>query len=109
YVDAVRRGRSPRAGEERLTPEARRFEALALSLRTPAGVPAEALDDDGLDGLVERTGGRAVLTVRGRLLANVVTGRLHGGGVRGSAGTMPGMLEPDADTSRLVTAVGGGR
>ena len=83
YVAAVAAGRTPVAGEEVLTDEQRRFEALALGLRTPAGVPEEALPvgdgDDGLDGLVVRAGGRAVLTVRGRLLANAVTTRLAAG------------------------------
>jgi hypothetical protein len=68
-------GRDVTAGEEVLTGEQRRFEALALALRTPGGVPADALPDD-LDGLVDRVEGRAVLTVRGRLLANSVTSQL---------------------------------
>jgi putative oxygen-independent coproporphyrinogen III oxidase len=99
YVAEVGRGGTPTAGEEVLTGEQRRFEALALRLRTPAGVPSEDLPDDpDLDGLVERRHGRAVLTVRGRLLANAVTTRLrvHGGqsgparvgGLR-AAGTIP--------------------
>jgi len=91
YIDAVRRGRRPVAGEEVLTPEQRAFERLALALRTAAGVPAWAVPDDpDLDGLVERRGDRAVLSVRGRLLANEVTLRLRAppapgrhGGVRG--------------------------
>jgi len=46
-------------------------------LRTPAGVPLGALPEDpDLEGLVDRSTGRAVLTVRGRLLANAVTRRL---------------------------------
>jgi coproporphyrinogen III oxidase-like Fe-S oxidoreductase len=84
-------GRTATAGEEVLTDRQRQFEALALRLRTPAGVPAGALsDDEDLDGLVERVDGRAVLTVRGRLLANAVTARLAIG-VEGrvSAGTIP--------------------
>ena len=65
------------AGEEVLDPAQRRFEALALALRTSAGVPDEALPDSSdLEGLVERVNGRAVLTVRGRLVANAVTARL---------------------------------
>ena len=84
------------AGEEVLTDEQRRFEALALALRTPAGVPADALPDDpDLDGLVERADGRAVLTVRGRLLANAVTARLQVG--TGGAAAGPGR---GTDTSR---------
>jgi len=81
YVAEVGRGRTATAGEEVLSGEQRRFEALALGLRTPAGVPSVALPDDpDLDGLVERRDGRAVLTVRGRLLANAVTTRLRVGG-----------------------------
>jgi putative oxygen-independent coproporphyrinogen III oxidase len=79
YVDAVEHGRPVVAGEERLTAEQRTFEQLSLSLRTPAGVPAAALDgldDLAREGLVVRHGDRAVLTVRGRLLANAVTARL---------------------------------
>ena len=86
YVAALEAGRTALAGEEVLTREQRRFEALALGLRTPAGIPEEALpptghpghpdDRDDLDGLVVRASGRAVLTVRGRLLANAVTSRL---------------------------------
>jgi len=96
YVGLVRAGRSPLAGEERLGPAERDFEALALSLRTPAGVPASALDSDGLDGLVVRREGRAVLTVGGRLLADLVTARLRPEGPPGDAGTMPGMSATDA-------------
>ncbi len=77
YVRMIGDDRRATAGEEVLTDRQRRFEALALRLRTPVGVPADALPDDGeLDGLVTRVDGTAVLTVRGRLLANAVTARL---------------------------------
>jgi putative oxygen-independent coproporphyrinogen III oxidase len=77
YVAAIGAGRVATAGEEVLSDEQRRFEALALRLRTRRGVDADALPDDpDLIGLVERSSGRAVLTVRGRLLANQVTARL---------------------------------
>jgi oxygen-independent coproporphyrinogen-3 oxidase len=80
FVDAMEAGRSPEAGREVLTDEQRAFEALALALRTPRGVPWETLDGaDELDGLVERRDGRAVLTVRGRLLANAITARIAPG------------------------------
>lgn len=80
YVDLVGRDESTVAGEEVLDTAARRFEALALALRTPAGVPLGALPDHpDLDGLVDRASGRAVLTVRGRLLANSVTTYLEAG------------------------------
>jgi oxygen-independent coproporphyrinogen-3 oxidase len=77
YIAAVSAGRPPEAGHEVLTAAQARFEALSLALRTPAGVPEAALADaPELSGLVERRHGRAVLTVRGRLLANAVTARL---------------------------------
>jgi putative oxygen-independent coproporphyrinogen III oxidase len=80
YVDAVEAGRSPEAGREELTREQREFEALSLSLRTPRGVPWECLErPDALDGLVEHMGDRAVLTMRGRLLANEVSARIRSG------------------------------
>jgi oxygen-independent coproporphyrinogen-3 oxidase len=78
YIAAVRAGRSPVAWEEVLDPRQRAFEALALSLRTAEGVPADALPDEPeLRRLVDVRDGRAVLTVRGRLLANEVTRRLR--------------------------------
>ena len=79
YVDAVEARPPGGGGEEVLDAGQRQFERLALSLRTPDGVPAAALDDvDELarQGLVVRRRDRAVLTVRGRLLANAVTARL---------------------------------
>jgi oxygen-independent coproporphyrinogen-3 oxidase len=80
YVDAVEAGRSPEAAREELTVGQREFEALSLALRTPRGVPWESLERaDELEGLVTRDGDRAVLTVRGRLLANEVSARIGSG------------------------------
>jgi oxygen-independent coproporphyrinogen-3 oxidase len=83
FVDLVEAGRSPEAGREVLTDDQRAFEALSLSLRTPRGVPWESLEDPeelaDPDGLVTRVGERAVLTVRGRLLANEVSTRIRSG------------------------------
>jgi len=77
YIGALAEGRTPVAGEEWLDEDQRAFEALSLNLRTREGVPAVHVPDDPLlDGLVERVGGRVVLTRRGRLLANEVTTRL---------------------------------
>ncbi len=77
YIEAVRAGRPATAADEVLTDEQVAFEGLALALRTSVGVPATVVPDDpDLDGLFERRGDRAVLTVRGRLLANEVTVRL---------------------------------
>jgi putative oxygen-independent coproporphyrinogen III oxidase len=91
YVAAITSGRVATAGEEVLGPDQRRFEALALQLRTPSGVDTDDLPDDpDLAGLVSRENGRAVLTVRGRLLANQVTARLLAGpGHAVPAGTLP--------------------
>ncbi len=78
YVDVVERGASPLAGEEVLDARRRELERLELSLRTRGGVPAASLPDDPeLRPLVARGGGRAVLTARGRLLANEVAMRLR--------------------------------
>jgi oxygen-independent coproporphyrinogen-3 oxidase len=82
YLAAVAAGRDPAAGQEVLGADRRAEEALLLGLRTRTGVPAEALPahDPALEGLVERRGDRgdrAVLTVRGRLLANEVGLRLR--------------------------------
>jgi len=85
YVAGVEAGSTVTAGEEVLSDGQRRFEALALQLRTRTGVPADALPPaPDLEGLVDRDNGRAVLTVRGRLLANAVTARLVVGAGIGS-------------------------
>jgi oxygen-independent coproporphyrinogen-3 oxidase len=77
YIEAVRGARPAEAAGETLDAETRRLEGLQLALRTPDGVPVEALDGDALPGLVERTDGRWTLTRRGRLLANEVSVRLR--------------------------------
>jgi putative oxygen-independent coproporphyrinogen III oxidase len=80
YIEAVEAGRAPEAGREVLTAAQREFEALSLALRTPRGVPWDCLErPDELEGLVVEAGGRAVLTVRGRLLANEVSARIRSG------------------------------
>ncbi|HEX5365987.1 MAG TPA: radical SAM family heme chaperone HemW [Acidimicrobiales bacterium] len=77
YIAAVTAGSSPEAAGERLDPDGRRLEGLQLALRTRQGVPAATLPVDQLGDLVEVTDGRAVLTLRGRLLANEVAVRLR--------------------------------
>ena len=81
YLSAVSAGRDPVAGEETLDARTRRREGRELALRTRDGVAAEDLEDAaGLAdlGLVELTpDGRAVLSRRGRLLANEVALRLR--------------------------------
>ncbi|HXW36024.1 MAG TPA: coproporphyrinogen-III oxidase family protein, partial [Acidimicrobiales bacterium] len=65
YVRLIESGDSVVAGEEVLDPGRRAFEALAMGLRTARGVPHSALPDDlDLTGIFERSGDRAVLTVR---------------------------------------------
>jgi len=79
YCALVEAGADPAAGEEVLDGPARAREALELSLRTRHGVPATALDpaDPALDGLVEPSANRLVLTPPGRLLATEVSLRLR--------------------------------
>jgi putative oxygen-independent coproporphyrinogen III oxidase len=77
YIRLVAEGAPTVAAGEELDPVTRRREALQLALRTRKGVPTGSLDEDpAIDGLVQRVGGRAVLTVAGRLLANEVALRL---------------------------------
>jgi putative oxygen-independent coproporphyrinogen III oxidase len=76
YIERVRSGASTEVGEEVLDGPTRRFEKLELALRTRDGVPAEKLDTEGLDDLVETHGQQVVLTRRGRLLANEIALRL---------------------------------
>lgn len=77
YIAAVEAGESTEAAGETLDDETRRVEGLQLALRMRDGVPAAALDADGLDGLVEVEGERVRLTRHGRLLANEVSLRLR--------------------------------
>ncbi len=77
YVETIVAGKDPTARHERLGESERTEELLELLLRTKFGLPlsvvAESLVDDGL---MARSGGRATLTLRGRLLANEVAMRL---------------------------------
>jgi oxygen-independent coproporphyrinogen-3 oxidase len=85
YVERITAGASPRAGEEQLDPVRRAEERCALALRTRGGAAlapgarpeAEAL---AAAGLLDLRGGCAVLTRRGRLLADEVTARLLAAG-----------------------------
>jgi oxygen-independent coproporphyrinogen-3 oxidase len=86
FIDAITAGRSPEAASEDLDVDSREIERLQLALRTRDGVPVDALAlDDEIAALVEVRGGRAVLNVRGRLLANEVALRLHQGAIAGSS------------------------
>lgn len=83
YCRLVEEQAGVEASGETLQPNQRAAEALALSLRTSAGVPAAAVPEELYEcGLVapcqdERGADRAVLTVQGRLLANEVALRLR--------------------------------
>jgi putative oxygen-independent coproporphyrinogen III oxidase len=77
YIATVQAGESTEAAGETLDAATRHDEAMQLALRMREGVPADALDVDGLDGLVETDGERVTLTRRGRLMANAVSLRLH--------------------------------
>ncbi|MER6048913.1 radical SAM family heme chaperone HemW [Streptomyces sp. BHT-5-2] len=83
YAQALAEGRSPGAGRELLSGEDRRVERILLELRLAAGCPLSLLAPAGAraaaravaDGLLQPgpyEAGRAVLTLRGRLLADAV-------------------------------------
>jgi oxygen-independent coproporphyrinogen-3 oxidase len=83
YAERVRAGRSPAAGRELLGPDAVDLERLLLGVRLREGLALSALPDAGrvavaglvADGLLDGVAavrGRAVLTRRGRLLADAV-------------------------------------
>ena len=77
YIAAVEAGESTEAAGETLDDETRHVEGLQLAIRMRDGVPAAALDVDGLEGLIETDGERVRLTRAGRLLANEVSMRLR--------------------------------
>lgn len=77
YVALVGAGEPTEAAGESLDVPTRTFERLELALRTRDGVPADALDAEGLEGLVEARGTRVVLTRAGRLVANEIALRLR--------------------------------
>ncbi len=98
YIAAIEEGQTVTAVAEQLSPTERALELLELSLRTREGVPEDAFGDrlgalvgDGLVSLRAANGGgdgsgsgrssgrRAVLTLRGRLLANEVACALADG------------------------------
>ncbi|WP_329387847.1 radical SAM family heme chaperone HemW [Streptomyces sp. NBC_01716] len=83
YAAALAEGRSPGAGRELLTAEDRRVERILLELRLSEGVELSLLRPAGLAAAGRALGegllsagpygeGRAVLTLRGRLLADAV-------------------------------------
>ncbi len=79
YCRLIESGSSVEAAGETLDPDLRDWEELVLSLRTSSGVPAAAAPEELYEaGLVEphADGATAVLTPRGRLLANDVAIKL---------------------------------
>jgi putative oxygen-independent coproporphyrinogen III oxidase len=80
YAARVDAGTSPGAGRELLSVEDRRVERILLELRLREGMPLTLLTPRGAqaaarhrdDGLLTLTDDRAVLTTRGRLLADAV-------------------------------------
>ena len=78
YIDAAERGRLSLGGEEVLTADEERLEAVFLRLRTADGIPAgevhPLLAAPFLEeGLMVRRNGRLVLTDRGMFLANEIS------------------------------------
>jgi len=88
YAERLSSGASPEADREVLTEDQQALERVMLGLRLRAGLPVAALEDAGpalaravADGLLEPhaiAAGRAILTVRGRLLADAVIRDLTG-------------------------------
>ncbi|MBO9531855.1 MAG: coproporphyrinogen III oxidase [Solirubrobacteraceae bacterium] len=89
WAERVRAGESPAAAREIPDAESVRLEQVMLGLRLRSGVALDVLTDDGraaaaehlAGGLLEpadHAAGRAVLTLRGRLLADPVTLDLAG-------------------------------
>jgi oxygen-independent coproporphyrinogen-3 oxidase len=83
YAALLGAGEPPEAGREQLTADERATERVMLRLRLASGLPLDMLDDAGraaatraaADGLLDPAAsaeGRAVLTRRGRLLADAV-------------------------------------
>jgi oxygen-independent coproporphyrinogen-3 oxidase len=81
YAQALADGRSPRAGGETLDAATRHFERVMLEVRLSDGVATDLCDADALarlrdGGLLTVHDGRAVLTLRGRQLADHVVREL---------------------------------
>jgi coproporphyrinogen III oxidase-like Fe-S oxidoreductase len=87
YTARLAAGVSPAAARELVPPADRRVERVLLETRLASGLPAPLLDAEGRaaaeamvdEGLVDEPawrGGRVVLTLRGRLLADLVVHRL---------------------------------
>lgn len=89
YAERIATGVSPAAGRETLDAATRRTETVLLTSRVSDGLPIDELDLPGrgaiagliADGLIDgraAIGGRVVLSLSGRLLADAVVRRLLG-------------------------------
>nr|WP_233159756.1 radical SAM family heme chaperone HemW [Pseudonocardia sp. MH-G8] len=98
YAALLAEGGSPEADRELLTDDERHTERVMLRLRLASGLPLELLDEAGAtaaaraadDGLLDQAalaGGRAVLTRRGRLLADGVVHALLAPATAGASPT----------------------
>lgn len=83
YAGRIAAGASPAHAREVLDAETQRVERVLLETRLRAGLPVEVLDEEGRAALPEQVhrglvepdaleGGRVVLSLRGRLLADAV-------------------------------------
>ncbi|WP_022868270.1 radical SAM family heme chaperone HemW [Schaalia vaccimaxillae] len=87
YAGRVSGGASPASAGEVLDADTRSLETVLLNIRTAEGVAIgdavcpDTVDELVADGLIEEASlrrGRVILTLRGRLLADRVTGKLMG-------------------------------
>lgn len=79
YINRIENGKTTSTGDEILTPQMKRAEAIALMLRTNKGVPADWIQDRPAEvqefvrlGLMLSAGERYLLTRAGRFLADSV-------------------------------------
>jgi putative oxygen-independent coproporphyrinogen III oxidase len=77
WREALAAGRSPAAAREVVDDAAQRMERVMLETRLSSGVPIDLVDADALTaavsaGLLEIHGDHAILTLRGRLIADTV-------------------------------------
>ena len=81
YARALAAGRAPAAGRETLDDRARHMERVMLEVRLADGLPTDLCDPNALaqlrdGGLLAVDDGRAILTLRGRQLADHVVREL---------------------------------
>lgn len=79
YVDQVTRFKHAKAEIERLNPDQRRLERLALGLRTADGIDLDETPEESRlieEGLAQRDGARFRLTLEGMMVADEIAGYL---------------------------------